>query len=127
MKASDRPEKLAQSRIRMRRPAMNSHTADAVNPSGRRMSKKEVDYKFQDIVEFSGIRKFIDTPVKRYSVGMMVRLGFSVAAHLEPEILLVDEVLAVGDLDFQKNALIKWKMLERLVEPFFLFHTICKQ
>ena len=71
------------------------------------MSKKEVDQKFDDIVEFSGIQKFIDTPVKRYSVGMTVRLGFSVAAFLEPEILMVDEVLAVGDFDFQKKCLNK--------------------
>jgi lipopolysaccharide transport system ATP-binding protein len=71
------------------------------------MTKKEVDRKFDDIVEFSGIKKFIDTPVKRYSVGMTVRLGFSVAAYLEPEILVVDEVLAVGDFDFQKKCLNK--------------------
>jgi lipopolysaccharide transport system ATP-binding protein len=71
------------------------------------MTKKEVDHKFDEIVEFSGIHKFIDTPVKRYSVGMKVRLGFSVAAHLEPEILVVDEVLAVGDYDFQKKCLNK--------------------
>lgn len=71
------------------------------------MTKKEVDRKFDEIVEFSGISKFIDTPVKRYSTGMKVRLGFSVAAHLEPEILVVDEVLAVGDYDFQKKCLNK--------------------
>jgi len=69
------------------------------------MRKKEIDSKFEEIVEFSGIKKFIDTPVKRYSSGMKVRLAFSVAAHLEPEILLVDEVLAVGDLAFQKKCL----------------------
>ncbi|MCG2721643.1 MAG: hypothetical protein L6290_06480 [Thermodesulfovibrionales bacterium] len=71
------------------------------------MSKKEVDRKFDEIVDFSGVEKFIDTPVKRYSSGMMVRLAFSVAAHLEPEILIVDEVLAVGDADFQKKCLDK--------------------
>jgi lipopolysaccharide transport system ATP-binding protein len=71
------------------------------------MTKNEVDHKFDDIVEFSGIKKFIDTPVKRYSVGMKIRLGFSVAAYLEPEILVVDEVLAVGDFDFQKKCLNK--------------------
>ncbi len=71
------------------------------------MKKKEVDRKFGDIVEFSGIEKFIDTPVKRYSSGMKVRLAFSVAAHLEPEILIVDEVLSVGDADFQKKSLSK--------------------
>jgi lipopolysaccharide transport system ATP-binding protein len=71
------------------------------------MTKKEVDRKFDEIVAFSGVEKFIDTPVKRYSSGMMVRLAFSVAAHLEPEILIVDEVLAVGDADFQKKCLDK--------------------
>jgi lipopolysaccharide transport system ATP-binding protein len=71
------------------------------------MTKKEVDRKFDEIVDFSGIKKFIDTPVKRYSSGMKVRLGFSVAAHLEPEILIIDEVLAVGDFDFQKKCLNK--------------------
>ena len=69
------------------------------------MKKKEVDEKFDSIVDFSGIKKFIDTPVKRYSSGMTVRLAFSVAAHLEPEILLIDEVLAVGDVAFQKKCL----------------------
>lgn len=69
------------------------------------MSKAEIDKKFDEIVEFSGVEKFIDTPVKRYSSGMMVRLAFSVAAHLEPEILLVDEVLAVGDAEFQRKCL----------------------
>ena len=71
------------------------------------MTKKEVDRKFDEIVDFAGVEKFIDTPVKRYSSGMKVRLAFSVAAHLEPEILLVDEVLAVGDLRFQKKCLNK--------------------
>ncbi len=71
------------------------------------MKKREIDHKFDEIVDFSGIEKFIDTPVKRYSSGMKVRLAFSVAAHLEPEILIVDEVLAVGDLEFQKKCLNK--------------------
>ena len=71
------------------------------------MRKKEVDQRFDQIVDFSGIEKFIDTPVKRYSSGMRVRLAFSVAAHLEPEILIVDEVLAVGDADFQIKCLNK--------------------
>ena len=69
------------------------------------MSKNEVKSKFDRIVDFSGIGKFIDTPIKRYSSGMSVRLAFSVAAFLEPEILLVDEVLAVGDIQFQKQCL----------------------
>jgi len=69
------------------------------------MKREEIDRKFDEIVDFSGVEKFIDTPVKRYSSGMRVRLAFSVAAHLEPEILLVDEVLAVGDAEFQKKCL----------------------
>ena len=69
------------------------------------MSKREIDRKFDEIVAFAEIEKFIETPVKHYSSGMYVRLAFSVAAHLEPEILLVDEVLAVGDINFQKKCL----------------------
>lgn len=69
------------------------------------MTRYEIERKFDEIVEFSGIRKFIDTPVKFYSSGMGVRLAFSVAAHLEPEILLIDEVLSVGDAAFQKKSL----------------------
>lgn len=69
------------------------------------MTKAEVDKNFDEIVAFSGVEKFIDTPVKRYSSGMMVRLAFAVAAHLEPEILLIDEVLAVGDAIFQQQCL----------------------
>jgi lipopolysaccharide transport system ATP-binding protein len=69
------------------------------------MKRKEIQRKLDDIVEFSGVGKFMDTPVKRYSSGMYVRLAFSVAAHLEPEILLVDEVLAVGDAEFQQRCL----------------------
>jgi lipopolysaccharide transport system ATP-binding protein len=69
------------------------------------MSRKEIDRKFDEIVDFAEIEKFIDTPVKRYSSGMYVRLAFAVAAHLEPEILIVDEVLAVGDAEFQKKCL----------------------
>lgn len=69
------------------------------------MTRAEVTRKFAEIVDFSGVEKFIDTPVKRYSSGMYVRLAFSVAAHLEPEILVVDEVLAVGDVEFQRKCL----------------------
>jgi lipopolysaccharide transport system ATP-binding protein len=69
------------------------------------MSRVEINKKFDDIIAFSEVEKFLDTPVKRYSSGMQVRLAFSVAAHLEPEILLVDEVLAVGDASFQKKCL----------------------
>ncbi|MCA9994142.1 MAG: ABC transporter ATP-binding protein [Anaerolineales bacterium] len=69
------------------------------------MKREEIARKFDEIVDFSGVEKFIDTPIKRYSSGMNVRLGFAVAAHLEPEIILVDEVLAVGDAEFQKKCL----------------------
>src|SRR6202035_2852811 len=69
------------------------------------MSKREIDRKLDDIIAFAEIEKFIDTPVKHYSSGMYVRLAFAVAAHLEPEILLIDEVLAVGDINFQKKCL----------------------
>lgn len=69
------------------------------------MGKQEIKRKFDEIVDFSGVERFIDTPVKRYSSGMRVRLGFAVAAHLDPEILLIDEVLAVGDAEFQKKCL----------------------
>lgn len=73
------------------------------------MSKQEINHKLDEIVDFSGCERYIDTPVKRYSSGMMVRLGFAVAAHLDPEILVVDEVLAVGDAEFQKKAIGKMK------------------
>jgi lipopolysaccharide transport system ATP-binding protein len=73
------------------------------------MTKREIDRKFDEIVAFSGVEKFLDTPVKRYSSGMKVRLAFSVAAHLEPDILIVDEVLAVGDADFQRKCIGKMR------------------
>jgi lipopolysaccharide transport system ATP-binding protein len=73
------------------------------------MTKAEIRGKLDEIVDFSGCERYLDTPVKRYSSGMMVRLGFAVAAHLEPEILIVDEVLAVGDAEFQKKCLGKLK------------------
>ena len=73
------------------------------------MTKSEIKGKFDEIVDFSGVERYIDTPVKRYSSGMYVRLAFAVAAHLEPEILIVDEVLAVGDAEFQKKCLGKMK------------------
>lgn len=69
------------------------------------MNKSEIKRKLDEIIDFSGCERYIDTPVKRYSSGMMVRLGFAVAAHLDPEILVVDEVLAVGDAEFQKKAI----------------------
>jgi lipopolysaccharide transport system ATP-binding protein len=73
------------------------------------MSRTEIKRKFDEIIDFAGVEKFLDTPVKRYSSGMYVRLAFAVAAHLEPEILIVDEVLAVGDAEFQKKCLGKMK------------------
>lgn len=73
------------------------------------MRKHEIKSKFDEILDFAGVERFIDTPVKRYSSGMYVRLAFAVAAHLEPEILIIDEVLAVGDADFQKKCLGKMK------------------
>jgi len=73
------------------------------------MTKQEIRSKFDEIVSFAGVERYVDTPVKRYSSGMYVRLAFAVAAHLEPEILIVDEVLAVGDAEFQKKAIGKMK------------------
>ncbi len=76
-----------------------------MNGSIMGMTKQEITSKLDEIVEFAGVARYIDTPTKRYSSGMTVRLGFSIAAHLEPEILVVDEVLAVGDAEFQKKAI----------------------
>ena len=80
-----------------------------MNGAIRQLSKAEIDRKLDDIVAFSEIEKFLDTPVKRYSSGMYVRLAFAVAVHLEPEILIVDEVLAVGDYSFQKKCMGKMR------------------
>jgi lipopolysaccharide transport system ATP-binding protein len=77
------------------------------------MTKAEINTKFDEIVDFSGVERYIDTPAKRYSSGMMVRLGFAIAAHLDPEILVVDEVLAVGDAEFQKKAIAKMQDVSR--------------
>lgn len=77
------------------------------------MTKDEITRKFDEIIDFAGVEKYVDTPVKRYSSGMMVRLGFAIAAHLEPEILVVDEVLAVGDAEFQKKAIGKMQDVSR--------------
>lgn len=77
------------------------------------MTRAEIRSRFDEIVDFSGVEKFLDTPVKRYSSGMYVRLAFAVAAHLEPEILIVDEVLAVGDADFQKKCLGKMENVSK--------------
>jgi lipopolysaccharide transport system ATP-binding protein len=75
------------------------------------MTKREIDRKFDEIVDFSGVERFLDTPVKRYSSGMKVRLAFAVAAHLDPEILIIDEVLAVGDAEFQSKCLGKMRQI----------------
>src|ERR1700730_9977375 len=77
------------------------------------MSRAEVKRKFDEIVEFAGLEEFIDTPVKRYSSGMFARLGFSVAAHLEPDILVIDEVLSVGDFAFQRKGLEKMRAIAK--------------
>lgn len=99
------------------------------------MTKKEIVSKFDEIVSFSGIEKFIDTPVKHYSSGMYMRLAFSVAAHMEPDILLVDEVLAVGDAEFQKKCLGKMEEVTKQAGRTVLFvshnlsaiKSICKE
>ena len=77
------------------------------------MTQREIRRKFDEIVAFAEVEKFLDTPVKHYSSGMYVRLAFAVAAHLEPEILVVDEVLAVGDAEFQKKCLGKMDEVSR--------------
>ncbi len=77
------------------------------------MKKREIERKFDEIVEFSGVEKFLETPVKRYSSGMAVRLAFAVAAHLDPEILVIDEVLAVGDAHFQQKSIGKMQQVSR--------------
>lgn len=85
------------------------------------MTKKEITSKIDEIIEFSGVERYIDTPVKRYSSGMYVRLAFAVAAHLESEILIVDEVLAVGDADFQKKCLGKMSDISKIGGRTVLF------
>lgn len=98
------------------------------------MRKKEIDNKFEEIVEFSGVREFIDTPVKRYSSGMYSRLGFSVAAHMDPDILLVDEVLSVGDSAFQAKCAEKMRELMKVGATIIivshslsLIQSLCKR
>lgn len=90
-------------------PEMTGRENIFMNGSIMGMTKSEIKRKLDEIVDFAGVEKYIDTPVKRYSSGMTVRLGFAIAAHLEPEILVVDEVLAVGDAEFQKKAIGKMK------------------
>ena len=92
------------------------------------MRRREIAAKFDDIVAFAEVEKFLDTPVKRYSSGMYVRLAFAVAAHLDPEILIVDEVLAVGDAEFQRRCLGKMKELSQRGARTVLFvsHNMSK-
>lgn len=94
-------------------PEMTGRENIYMNGSIMGMTKAEISRKFDEIVDFAGVAKYVDTPVKRYSSGMMVRLGFAIAAHLEPEILVVDEVLAVGDAEFQKKAIGKMQDVSR--------------
>ena len=82
-----------------------------MNASIHGLSRSEINARFDDIVEFSGVQGFLETPVKRYSSGMQMRLAFAVAAHLDPDILILDEVLTVGDLDFQQKCLERVKLL----------------
>src|SRR5436305_2204350 len=98
------------------------------------MTKVEITRKFDEIVDFAGVERYIDTPVKRYSSGMYVRLAFAVAAHLESEILIVDEVLAVGDAEFQRKCLGKMKDVGKSGKTvLFVSHqmqstsTLCKR
>ena len=88
------------------------------------MQRKEITEKLDAIIDFAGIRPFIDVPVKRYSSGMIVRLGFSVAAHLDPDILLLDEVLAVGDAAFQKKCIDRVLELKRRSTVVFISHDL---
>lgn len=94
-------------------PEMTGRENIYMNGSIMGMSRAEITRKLDEIVDFSGCERYLDTPVKRYSSGMTVRLGFAIAAHLEPEILVVDEVLAVGDAEFQKKAIGKMQDVSR--------------
>jgi lipopolysaccharide transport system ATP-binding protein len=94
-------------------PEMTGRENIYMNGSIMGMTKVEISRKLDEIVDFAGVERYIDTPVKRYSSGMTVRLGFAIAAHLEPEILVVDEVLAVGDAEFQKKAIGKMQDVSR--------------
>src|SRR5690606_1437286 len=86
-------------------PEMTGRDNVYMNGSILGMDRTTIARRFDEIVDFSGVGKFIDTPVKRYSSGMYLRLAFAVAAHFEPEVMIVDEVLAVGDAEFQKRCL----------------------
>jgi len=115
-------------------PEMTGRENIYMNGSIMGMSKSEITRKLDEIVTFAGVERFIETPVKRYSSGMTVRLGFAIAAHLEPEILVVDEVLAVGDTEFQKKAIGKMQDVSKGDGRTVLFvshnmqavNTLCK-
>ena len=102
-------------------PEMTGHENIYLNGAIMGMTKQEITRKLDEIVDFSGCERYIDTPVKRYSSGMTVRLGFAIAAHLEPEILVVDEVLAVGDAEFQKKAIGKMQDVSKGGDRTVLF------
>ena len=102
-------------------PEMTGRENVFMNGSIMGMTKTEIRRKFDEIVDFAGVERYIDTPVKRYSSGMLVRLGFAIAAHLEPEILVLDEVLAVGDAEFQKKALGKMQNVSSIEGRTVLF------
>ena len=102
-------------------PEMTGRENIYMNGSIMGMTKKEITRKLDEIVDFAGVERYIDTPVKRYSSGMTVRLGFAVAAFLEPEILVVDEVLTVGDAEFQKKAIGKMKNVSEVSGRTVLF------
>lgn len=102
-------------------PEMTARQNVYLNGSIMGMTRKEISLKMDDIIEFAGVGRYIDTPLKRFSSGMQVRLGFSVAAFLEPEILIVDEVLAVGDAEFQKKAIGKLKEVSSRSERTVIF------
>lgn len=116
-------------------PELTGRENTYLNGSILGMRKKEIDRKFDEIVDFSGVERYIDTPVKRYSSGMSVRLAFAVAAHLESEILIVDEVLAVGDAEFQKKCLGKMNEVSNQEGRTILFvshnmgavHSLCER
>lgn len=102
-------------------PEMTGRENIYMNGSIMGMTRREITSKLDDIVDFAGVSRYLDTPTKRYSSGMMVRLGFAVAAFLEPEILVVDEVLAVGDAEFQKRAIGKMQDVSRTGRRTVLF------
>ena len=89
------------------------------------MKRAEIARKFDEIVDFAGVEEFIDTPVKRYSSGMNARLGFAIAAHLDPDVLIIDEVLSVGDVGFQEKCVARMReLLGRGIPLVFVSHNL---